>query len=360
MMSCGSKKRIFLGIDTSCYTTSAACVCVNENSAEIVCDERTLLKVAAGERGLRQSDAVFQHVRNLAEILPKIFKQIDRKDVAGVGVSVCPSGREGSYMPVFLAGKSHALSVSAALGVPVYEFTHQQGHIRAAAFDNESLLGKDFFAFHLSGGTSELLRIDSSLSDIKKIGGTTDINAGQLVDRLGVAMGLRFPAGKELEKIAAEALKNKSYADSGFVLPSSVKSLSCSFSGVETKAANALKNGENHGTVAAAVYDCIARTLAKLVKNAIEFETENAAREVSVDSKCRIGDETASTKSFLFAGGVASSTILREMLADRLHKTPVELHFSRPVLSSDNAVGIAALAAEEDAFNGRTVMSSGT
>ena len=200
-MSCGSKKRIFLGIDTSCYTTSAACVCVNGNSAEIVCDERTLLKVAAGERGLRQSDAVFQHVRNLAEILPKIFKQIDRKDVAGVGISVCPSGREGSYMPVFLAGKSHALSVSAALGVPVYEFTHQQGHIRAAAFDNESLLGKDFFAFHLSGGTSELLRIDSSLSDIKKIGGTTDINAGQLVDRLGVAMGLRFPAGKELEII---------------------------------------------------------------------------------------------------------------------------------------------------------------
>ncbi len=147
MMSCGSKKRIFLGIDTSCYTTSAACVCVNGNSAEIVCDERTLLKVAAGERGLRQSDAVFQHVRNLAEILPKIFKQIDRKDVAGVGVSVCPSGREGSYMPVFLAGKSHALSVSAALGVPVYEFTHQQGHIRAAAFDNESLLGKGFLRF---------------------------------------------------------------------------------------------------------------------------------------------------------------------------------------------------------------------
>lgn len=141
------QKRIFLGIDTSCYTTSAACVCVNGNSAEIVCDERTLLKVAAGERGLRQSDAVFQHVRNLAEILPKIFKQIDRKDVAGVGVSVCPSGREGSYMPVFLAGKSHALSVSAALGVPVYEFTHQQGHIRAAAFDNESLLGKDFLRF---------------------------------------------------------------------------------------------------------------------------------------------------------------------------------------------------------------------
>ena len=349
MMSCGSKKRIFLGIDTSCYTTSAACVCVNGNSAEIVCDERTLLKVAAGERGLRQSDAVFQHVRNLAEILPKIFKQIDRKDVAGVGVSVCPSGREGSYMPVFLAGKSHALSVSAALGVPVYEFTHQQGHIRAAAFDNESLLGKDFFAFHLSGGTSELLHIDSSLSDIKKIGGTTDINAGQLVDRLG-----------ELEKIAAEALKNKSYADSGFVLPSSVKNLSCSFSGVETKAANALKNGEKHGTVAAAVYDCIARTLAKLVKNAIEFETENAARDACSISKCSIGDETASTKSFLFAGGVASSTILREMLADRLQKVPVELHFSRPVLSSDNAVGIAALAAEEDAFNGRTATPGGT
>ena len=173
-------------------------------------------------------------------------------------------------------------------------------------------------------------------------------------------MGLRFPAGKELEKIAAEALKNKSYADSGFVLPSSVKSLSCSFSGVETKAANALKNGEKHGTVAAAVYDCIARTLAKLVKNAIEFETENAAREVSVDSKCSMGDETASTKSFLFAGGVASSTILREMLADRLHKTPVELHFSTAGSFKRQCCRNCGISGEEDAFNGRTATPGGT
>ncbi len=361
MISCGSKKRLFLGIDTSCYTTSAACVCVSGDSTQIVCDERILLKVAMGERGLRQSDAVFQHVRNLTEILPKVFNQIDRKAVAGIGVSVCPSGREGSYMPVFLAGKSHALSVSAALGVPVYEFTHQQGHIRAAAFGNESLLGKDFFAFHLSGGTNELLRIDSSLSEIKKIGGTTDINAGQLVDRLGVAMGLQFPAGKELERIAADALKNESNDDYRFVLPSSVKNLSCSFSGVETKAANALKGGAEHGTVAAAVYDCIARTLAKLVKNAIEIETENAAmRDAYAASKYSKGNETASTSNFLFAGGVASSTILRKMLDDRLKKTPAELHFSRPVLSSDNAVGIAALAADEGAFNGRTATLSGT
>lgn len=195
------QKRIFLGIDTSCYTTSAACVCVNGNSAEIVCDERTLLKVAAGERGLRQSDAVFQHVRNLAEILPKIFKQIDRKDVAGVGVSVCPSGREGSYMPVFLAGKSHALSVSAALGVPVYEFTHQQGHIRAAAFDNESLLGKDFFAFHLSGGTSELLRIDSSLSDIKKSAVQPTSTQGSLWTGSGSQWVCDFLREKNLKKL---------------------------------------------------------------------------------------------------------------------------------------------------------------
>ena len=340
MTDCASEKRIFLGIDTSCYTTSAACVCVNGNSTENVCDERILLNVAAGERGLRQSDAVFQHVRNLAVIMPKVLKTVDGRAIAGVGVSACPSGRAGSYMPVFLAGRSHALAVASALGVPIHEFTHQQGHIRAAAFDNEKLLGRDFFAFHLSGGTSELLQVDCEISHIEKVGGSSDINAGQLVDRLGVAMGLRFPAGKELEKLAAADLNGASSADNkGVVLPASVKGLTCSFSGVETKALNALKNGADHGKIAVAIYDYIARTLAKIVKNALE-ETENIASAENAGF--------ASPRDFLFAGGVASSAILRKMLADRLKRIPAVLHFSRPELSSDNAVGIAALAAEAE------------
>ncbi|MCH5279219.1 MAG: hypothetical protein J1E60_05450 [Christensenellaceae bacterium] len=311
---------LFLGIDTSCYTTSAACVCANGIEA----DERILLSVESGDRGLRQSDAVFRHVRNAESLIPKVLNRVNTRRIAAVGVSSCPSAREGSYMPVFLVGKTLASSIAAALGVPLYCYTHQQGHIRAALFGNEELRGRDFLAFHLSGGTSELLYVDRDLA-IKRVGGTTDINAGQLVDRLGVRMGLSFPAGKELEALALSA-----NGASGIILPSSVKNLNCSFSGVETKAAAYLDAGVEPADVAYVVYDCIARTLAKLIINAsAEFGINN----------------------FLLAGGVASSDMLRKMLGIRLENKSVILRFAEPRLSSDNAVGTAFMCMDEHLNN---------
>lgn len=307
---------LFLGIDTSCYTSSAACVCANGIKA----DERILLSVEPGGRGLRQSDAVFKHVRNAESLIPKVLNSVDARRIAAVGVSSCPSAREDSYMPVFLVGKTLAGSIAAALGVPLYCYTHQQGHIRAALFGNEELRERDFLAFHLSGGTSELLYVSRSL-EIKKIGGTTDINAGQLVDRLGVRMGLGFPSGKELEKLAASAVGAK-----GIILPSSVKNLDCSFSGVETRAMAYLDAGAERACLAFAIYDCIARTLAKLILN--------ASKEFDIDD-------------FLLAGGVASSNMLRKMLGARLENKSARLHFAEPGLSSDNAVGTAFMCMDE-------------
>ncbi len=312
------KKQKFLGIDTSCYTSSAACVCVNG----IVSDKRQLLSVESGERGLRQSDAVFLHTRNLQSIVPELLSSVETEDIAAVGVSVCPSGREGSYMPVFLVGKLVASSVAAALRCPVFGFTHQQGHIRAALFGNESLIGKDFFAFHLSGGTSELLRVDGKLN-IEKLGGSSDINAGQLVDRLGVKLGLGFPAGKAMEALAVGANER------GVLLPASVRGLEFSFSGAETKAAKAIDDGAEPSAVAYSVYDLIARTLAKTMINAMN----TAERPDGAD--------------FLLAGGVASSALLRSMLTARMKGSGARLHFAAPALSSDNAVGAALLAMDE-------------
>lgn len=308
-------KDLFIGIDTSCYTSSVSCVGRNE----IISDERILLSVANGERGLRQSDGVFQHTKNLEKLVPKLFNEIgdNAGAVAAVGVSTCPSGRENSYMPVFLSGKTVAASIAAALHIPLYSFTHQQGHIRAALCGNEHLIGSEFIAFHLSGGTTDMLRV-SELFAVERVGGSTDINAGQLVDRVGVKLGLRFPAGKALEELATGAV-----ADKDFMLPSCVRGLNCSFSGVETKANRFINNEAPKEAIAIAVYDCIARTLSKMIRNAMTgFKIDR----------------------FLLAGGVASSAVLRKMLIERLNGTSACLFFSQPKLASDNAVGIAMLA----------------
>lgn len=313
-MSASARNRIFVGIDTSCYTSSATCVCVDG----IIHDERRLLDVPVGERGLRQSDAVFQHTRNLTDLVPGMLEKIDPASVAAIGVSICPSGRENSYMPVFLVGKLVAETLGASLKVPVYGFTHQQGHIRAALHKNEDLLSKPFLAFHLSGGTSELLSVDHALN-AERIGGSTDINAGQLVDRIGVKLGLGFPAGKALERLARGA------SERGVLLKSSVKGLEFSLSGAETRALQAMEAGESAQSIAFSVYDAIARTLAKVVKNAVET-VEYASQP------------------FIFAGGVASSELLRELLLSRVDTEKTQIRFALPALSSDNAVGAAYLA----------------
>lgn len=313
-MSAEAKKSIFIGIDTSCYTSSATCVCVDG----IIRDGRRMLDVPAGERGLRQSDAVFQHTRNLTELVPQMLETIEPDSVAAIGVSVCPSGRENSYMPVFLVGKLVAETLGASLRAPVYGFTHQQGHIRAALHKNEDLLSKPFLAFHLSGGTSELLSVDHALN-AERIGGSTDINAGQLVDRIGVKLGLGFPAGKALERLARDASAR------GVLLKSSVKGLEFSLSGAETRALQAIEAGDSAESIAFSVYDVIARTLAKVVKNAAE-------------------SDKYAFWPFVFAGGVASSELLRGLLLSRIDAEKTCIRFAQPALSSDNAVGVAYLA----------------
>lgn len=309
----------FIGVDTSCYTTSVSCV---NASGSILADNRSVLSVKEGMNGLRQNDAVFQHVRNLSEISDKTLRGIDTSKIKAVGVSECPGGRVGSYMPVFLAGKNVANAIAASLHVPIFYFTHQQGHMRAALKDNEQLIDENFFAFHLSGGTTELLKVDASFN-ITKIGGSSDINAGQLVDRIGVKMGLPFPTGKFLEELASK-VENENPA---YKLPSSVKRLTCSFSGVETKARAMLDSGAPHEQIAMGIYDCISRTLSKMVCSAMVEYGEN---------------------KFLFAGGVSSSSILKKKLSVKLSSSDARLCFSDPKLASDNAVGVALLA--KDSF----------
>ena len=305
----------YVGVDTSCYTTSVASV----DEYGIVSDLRTVLSVKQGERGLRQSDGLFQHVRNLETLMPELMKQLGGAELRGVCVSARPRPNEDSYMPVFLAGKMCAASVAAARKVPLLTASHQEGHVRAALHGNEALMGRPFLGMHISGGTTEVFLVDEAFG-ISLLSGTEDLHAGQFVDRTGVAMGLRFPCGKQLE-----ALAGSFDPAAGFVkLPAIVREGVCSFSGVEPRMQALLKAGADHAELAYAAYDCMSRTFVKMLCHAME--------------------QTGVTRALL-AGGVASSPLLRTLLRERMHKLDANaaLYFGESALSSDNAVGAALL-----------------
>ena len=143
---------IFLGIDTSCYTTSVAAV---DENGKLVSHKRRLLSVAEGERGLRQSEAFFKHINNFPELYKELLLAFDPKEIAAVCVSTQPRGITNSYMPVFFAGRRLAESIAMSLNVPLFATDHQQGHIQAAMFGVEMPADK-FCAVHLSGGTTEV------------------------------------------------------------------------------------------------------------------------------------------------------------------------------------------------------------
>ncbi len=194
---------ITLGIDTSNYTTS--CALYDSESGSII-QKKKLLPVKSGEKGLRQSDAVFHHTQQLHILLNELFDEFEGK-IEAVGVSSKPRDVEGSYMPCFSVGVNTAYSIASVIKKPVYEFSHQSGHIASAAYsaDRLDLLNEEFIAFHVSGGTTEGLLVSPDYNKIiseRIITETADINCGQAIDRCGVMLGLAFPCGPALEKLA--------------------------------------------------------------------------------------------------------------------------------------------------------------
>lgn len=307
---------IFLGIDTSCYTTSVAAV--NENG-QLISQKRRLLSVAEGERGLRQSEAFFKHVNNFPDLYRELLESIDPKEIAAVCVSTQPRGLSHSYMPVFFAGRRIAESIAMSLNVPLFATDHQSGHLEAALYQTD-LTERDFCAVHLSGGTTEVLEVKENRGEhkIRQIAASKDINAGQLIDRLGVKMGMNFPAGKEVDKLAV------SYSGERMILPISADLEGCSFSGTEAAAIRALEAGCDPAQLCESLLSAIARTLAKMVGSAAYY---------------------AGLNTILMAGGVSSSQYLREHFVEALDKRGMnpKVVFSSVEFSSDNAVGVALL-----------------
>jgi len=352
---------ICLGFDTSNYTSSVAAFdgSGGENLSR-------LLPVKAGELGLRQSEALFSHIKRLPELSDRLFAPLDPRELGAVGVSTRPRAVEGSYMPCFLAGESQARVLASALHLPLFEFSHQQGHIAAVLWSagRLDLLGSEFLAWHLSGGTTELLLVRSDPSGeirCEKLGGSTDISAGQLIDRTGQLLGLDFPAGKALDALAGQGsdirdqgsgirdqgseirdqgsrIRDQGSEPVGAVIGRpkegsepvgavigrpgdvrreyfrvKVKGCEFSLSGVQNQVQDYRSKGASEAETA---YFAL-RSVVEAVKRA----TQNARKQYPLP--------------VIFSGGVASNALLRRSMPDAI--------FGAPQYSTDNAMGVAVL-----------------
>lgn len=301
----------FLGIDTSNYTTSLALVA----NGEVICNIKEPVYVESGKVGVRQSDAVFSHTKNLPVVFERLKEYIGDKEIIAVGCSRSPRDVIGSYMPCFLSGMAAASAVSAVTGAKIYEFSHQRGHVYAALYssDKRELYEKEFIAFHVSGGTTEALYVKDK--EITKIGGTLDLTAGQLIDRTAVMMELPFPGGAHIERLAL------CYTQKPKKVKISVKGCGCNMSGGENKVKDMLFSGASKEEIAAYVIEFIKCNLDEI--------TENILNEYG-------------NIPLVFSGGVMSCSIIKKYFENKYGA-----YFAEPQFSSDNAAGIALLTERE-------------
>lgn len=311
---------LFLGIDTSCYTTS---LCLVDENYQVQADERIILSVPQGGRGLSQSNMVYQHTRNLPELFERLAPLLQQHTLQGIGVTDQPRRREDSYMPAFLAGLGYGRALAAVLGVPLYRLSHQENHLLAVLRSTGTMDGP-FFGLHLSGGTTDLLYAvpDEKGLDIKRIGGTSDLSAGQFVDRMGVALQLPFPAGKYVDKLA-QSVQPPVKGAHVFCKDGEV-----SFSGPESQGQRLAAKGEKTKEwLCSWTLATIWRGLEALLAYAQE---KGMAHLVA-------------------AGGVMSNTYLRGQLGAYCKRHRIRLSLAADGFSADNASGAAFWAAYKGA-----------
>ncbi len=306
--------KLYLGVDTSNYTTSLSLV----SDGCVIKQARRLLPVEKGSRGLRQSDAVFFHTKALPELSKELFEceQYSKENLCGIGVSVTPRDEVGSYMPCFLSGLSYASGISHANNIPMYTFSHQAGHISAgisSCEDPQVFSHKEFFAFHVSGGTTEALlcKYENSTYSCKIVGGTKDASAGQIIDRAGVLCDLQFPCGRELDDIAKSSenvIKPVVSMDGAYF----------HMSGLQNKFEKYIADGIALSDAAAFLFGSIASALKKSLE-ALRGEYGH--------------------KPCLFVGGVMCNSHIRKELLKLS-----DVYFACAELSRDNACGVAILA----------------
>ena len=306
-----------LGIDTSNYTTSVA---IYDTESGEIFQSKMLLPVKPGEKGIRQSDAVFHHTAQLPQVINSLKEKCGGlSGINAIGVSARPRNADGSYMPCFTVGTGTARILSDFLSVPLCEFSHQEGHIAAALYSSgrTDLMKEKFIAFHVSGGTTEALLVSGSGKGFiaELIASSLDLKAGQAIDRAAVMLGLPFPGGIHLEKLALQCDETIKYKPT-------MKGCDCCLSGIENKCRKLMNDGFTK--------EYIAKFCLTAVMNSIIGMTDAILSEY--------GD-----LPLVYAGGVMSNGIMKREITGRYPGA----NFAAPEFSCDNAAGVAILAAEK-------------
>ncbi len=308
-------KEVVIGIDTSNYTTSLALL---NTEGVLIREVRQLLPVKEGTVGLRQSDALFHHVKNLPSLFIKLMEEVEDREIVAISSATKPRPLEESYMPVFLASHSYGESLATVLKVPFYEFSHQEGHIAAGLWSLKTEIKEPFIALHLSGGTTEVLKVSPNNFgySIEIIGESGDLSAGQFIDRIGVKLGLPFPAGPHLEKLANQ------WEGETIKIPISVKGTTVSFSGPETFVQRLIEKNHEENQIAYSVFQCVGGTIVSLIKEILKVHP---------------------FKKILLVGGVASNHQIKELIIKSFENSGLDLLFANPKYCSDNGLGIGVL-----------------
>ena len=310
------KQHLYLGLDTSAYTTSLALV---DRDEKLILDNRLPLPVKKGSLGMRQSEAVFSHIKNLPCLWQNEPEILKAGSLTAIASSARPRPVAGSYMPVFKVSEAFGLFLAQTMGLNYLSSSHQEGHIFAGLW-SAGLQAGCYLVIHLSGGTTEIVSTaekSPGCLNLNLLGESADLNAGQFIDRLGLAMGLDFPAGPQLEKLA------ESGGQDAIRLPVAVRGKQISFSGPASQAERLIDQGCRREDLARAIEVCIADSLTAAVNH--------------------LSRQTDCDYIVLAVGGVMANRFIRKRLQKNLAGR--DLFFASPEYASDNAVGLAVQAA---------------
>lgn len=301
---------IILGIETSCDETS---ICVLRDGKEVLANiVSSQIDIHKEFGGVVPEIASRHHVKNISYVLDEALEKanITLKDIDAIAVTYGPG-----LVGALLVGVSFAKSLAYALNVPLVPVHHIQGHIAANYLTNKELK-PPFIALVVSGGHSHIIKVED-YTKFKILAKTRDDAVGEAFDKVARVLGLGYPGGPKVSKLAKEGRDT-------YKLPvSKFENLDFSFSGIKTAVLNlANKEKENlrREDIAKSFEDNVCNVL---VSHTIEAMKENNINKVAL------------------AGGVAANDVLRKLLVQRAKENNFEAYIPDLEYCTDNAAMIA-------------------
>lgn len=335
-----------LGLETSCDETAASVVRLSAAGAEVLSSViHSQIDDHAAYGGVVPEIAARSHVEMIDGVTRRAMKEagIDWSALDGVAATAGP-GLVGGVMVGLSYGKAAAL----ARGLPLIAINHLEGHAVSARLGAETTY--PFLLLLVSGGHCQLLEV-RGIGDMSRLGTTIDDAAGEAFDKIAKALGLGYPGGPALEKLAASG------DGSRFDLPRALlgrKDCDFSFSGLKTAAsrlAQTCETEQDRADLADAVQKAIARQLAERSERAMvayaeahpELERANGALKQPSAAREAVGQKK---RLFVVAGGVAANKTIRRTLEELATKHGFAFLAPPMAYCTDNAAMIALAGAE--------------